>query len=37
MDGPKNIYRFSGYLDFELRASLNSLKLDVKGLRTVSF
>lgn len=37
LDGPNNIYRFSGYYAFDLRASLNSMTLDVKGFRTVSF
>lgn len=37
IEGPNNSYRFSGYLEFSLKASLNSMKLEVKGLRTVTF
>jgi hypothetical protein len=37
VEGPDQIYRFSGYSNFSVKASLNSINLDVQGFRTITF
>lgn len=37
IEGPNQIYRFSGYTNFSVKAGLNSISLDVQGNKTVSF
>ena len=37
MDGPEQLYRYSGYSTFSAKAHLNSIKLKVTGHKTISF
>eukprot|EP00356_Strombidium_inclinatum_P002296 CAMPEP_0170480892 /NCGR_PEP_ID=MMETSP0208-20121228/1550_1 /TAXON_ID=197538 /ORGANISM="Strombidium inclinatum, Strain S3" /LENGTH=119 /DNA_ID=CAMNT_0010753507 /DNA_START=1849 /DNA_END=2208 /DNA_ORIENTATION=- len=37
MEGPNNLYRFSGYSDFAIKAWINSITLDVGGVKKVAF
>jgi hypothetical protein len=37
LEGPDKLYRFSGYSNFSVKASINSINLEVQGCRTISF
>ena len=37
VDGPNGLYRFSGYSDIAIKAWMNSITLEVKGVKRVQF
>ena len=37
MEGPDNLYRYSGYSNFAIKAYINSINLEVTGKKTITF
>jgi len=37
MEGADGLYRYSGYADIAIKAHINSINLDVKGTKSVTF